>query len=80
MAKRKQLASRLVEARIKKSLSQEALAKKAGVDRKTVNRIENGHFSPSMDTFFRLCNAMSLNPSKIIIAKRSRKKAVARNK
>jgi len=40
--------------RIKAELSQDTLAEFAGIDRKTVNRIENGHFSPSLDTMTRL--------------------------
>jgi DNA-binding XRE family transcriptional regulator len=40
-------------------LSQECLAEIAGVDRKTINRIENGHFSPSIDTLVRI--SVSLN-------------------
>lgn len=40
--------------RIKADLSQEGLANLAGIDRKTVNRIENGHFSPSIDTMTRI--------------------------
>ena len=40
--------------RIKADMSQDALATFAGIDRKTVNRIENGHFSPNLDTMTRL--------------------------
>jgi DNA-binding XRE family transcriptional regulator len=32
----------------------------AGVDRKTINRIENGHFSPSLDTMVRLAHAFGV--------------------
>ena len=35
-------------------LSQLALAQAAGIDRKTINRIENGHFSPNLNTLLRL--------------------------
>lgn len=40
-------------------LTQEDLAEIAGVDRKTINRIENGHFSPSIETLIRI--SVSLN-------------------
>lgn len=53
---------RMYQLRIEKGLSQDNLAKAAGIDRKTVNRIENGHFSPSLDTFFRLCIALDVRP------------------
>ena len=48
--------------RLKQEISQLELASKAGVDRKTINRIENGWFSPSMDTFFRICGALGVKP------------------
>ena len=53
-------------ARLKQKITQEALAKKAGVDRKTINRIENGWFSPSMDTFFRVCGALGVKPVDVL--------------
>lgn len=39
-------------------LTQENLAEIAGLDRKTINRIENGHFSPSVDTLIRISFAL----------------------
>ena len=51
---RKVLADRLFELRTDAELSQARLAEIAGVDRKTINRIENGHFSPALDTIVRL--------------------------
>lgn len=62
---RKVVAQRLLEARIKRSLTQGEAARKAGVDRKTVNRIENGHFSPNLDTLFRLCRVLDIKPSNL---------------
>jgi transcriptional regulator with XRE-family HTH domain len=38
----------------------------AGVDRKTINRIENGHFSPALDTLVRLSSALSVAPSSLL--------------
>lgn len=58
--------SRMTVLREKSGLTQEQLAKAAGVDRKTVNRIENGHFSPSLDTFFRLCVALDVRPADLM--------------
>jgi len=51
---RKQTASLIIALRKKNGLSQAQLAKLSGVDRKTINRIENNHFSPSLDTYFRI--------------------------
>ncbi|NBO56788.1 MAG: XRE family transcriptional regulator [Actinobacteria bacterium] len=63
---KKQVAERLYEARINLGISQERTAKLAQVDRKTVNRIENGHFSPSLDTFFRLCQVLKVKPEALV--------------
>lgn len=59
------VSERLKEARVKSGFSQQGLAGVAGVDRKTVNRIENGHFSPSVETLVRLCSAMNVKVSAI---------------
>lgn len=64
--RRKKLAQRLQQARIDIGLTQEALAKTAGVDRKTINRIENEHFSPNVDTFFRLCQVLRIKPEALL--------------
>ncbi len=63
------VASRLHAQRTDKGWSQQKLADMAGIDRKTVNRIENGHFSPSMETFFMLCRAMKVTPTQLIVGK-----------
>lgn len=55
------MAERILAKRKKAGLSQDALAELAGIDRKTINRIENGHFSPSMETFFRIAYAFKMN-------------------
>jgi len=55
------VAERIATKRKQAGLSQDRLADLAGVDRKTVNRIENGHFSPSMETFFRIAQALRTN-------------------
>jgi transcriptional regulator with XRE-family HTH domain len=64
--KRQVLAERLLEFRIDADLSQARLAEIAGVDRKTINRIENGHFSPALDTIVRLSVALGITPSTLL--------------
>jgi len=54
--------------RIEYNLSQETLANIAGVDRKTINRIENGHFSPNLDTMIRLSIVLKLDSNKFFKA------------
>jgi putative transcriptional regulator len=60
------LANRLFEMRSDAELSQAQLAEIAGVDRKTINRIENGHFSPALDTIVRLSVALGIAPSDLL--------------
>ena len=65
-AMRIELAGRLLSLRGKFDLSQARLAELAGVDRKTINRIENGHFSPALDTLVRLSSALSVTPASLL--------------
>jgi putative transcriptional regulator len=60
------LAERLYDLRSANELSQAFLAELAGVDRKTINRIENGHFSPALDTIVRLSVALGIVPSDLL--------------
>jgi putative transcriptional regulator len=64
--KEKIVADRLYELRVENELTQEQLAKASGIDRKTVNRIENGHFAPNLDTLFRLCDAIGVKPAELL--------------
>jgi transcriptional regulator with XRE-family HTH domain len=48
------VAGRLVALREERGLSQARLAELAGIDRKTINRIEKNRFSPSLDTLTRI--------------------------
>lgn len=56
---RQAIAQAVYTMRTDNEMSQQALAEKAGVDRKTVNRIENGHYSPSVDTLVRLASVLN---------------------
>lgn len=60
------IAKRLKQERERQGLSQTALADRAGIDRKTVNRIENGHYSPNMESFVLLCKALHRDPSDML--------------
>jgi DNA-binding XRE family transcriptional regulator len=54
------LAEIIYSRRIKLGYSQQALADLCDVDRKTINRIENGHFSPNLDTLVRIFAALDI--------------------
>ena len=60
------IAAELRLLRIKQKLTQDKLALKSKIDRKTINRIENLWFSPSMDTFLRICGALGVKPNDVI--------------
>lgn len=51
-----------------RGLSQEALANKAGLDRKTINRIEQGHYAPTMTNFFQISEALEVEPQELLTA------------
>lgn len=64
--KERRVAEKLKDLRIQRGMSQNALADKSGIDRKTVNRIENNHFSPNLNTLFRLCETLSVKPAEVL--------------
>lgn len=51
--------------RTAKGYSQEQLAKLIGVDRKTINRIENGHFSPNLENLVKIFEVLEVKPQKV---------------
>lgn len=46
--------------------SQLELATRAGLDRKTVNRIENARFSPTVDTLVAVSNALGVTVTDLL--------------
>jgi len=65
-SRERKIAEKLRDYRIESGLSQNALADKSGIDRKTVNRIENNHFSPSIATLIRLCDTLAVKVSEVV--------------
>lgn len=57
---RRQFGLRLRELREGRGLTQEQLGEMADVDRKTINRIENGMYSPHLDKVFQIADALSV--------------------
>jgi len=52
--------------RISKGWSQLELATRAGIDRKTVNRIENERFAPSVETLVSLSDALGVSVASLL--------------
>ena len=51
---------KMKEARIGKSMSQEALARAVGVSRQTVNAIEKGDYNPTVKLCISICRVLGL--------------------
>lgn len=66
ITKKDSIATTLKEKRQSLGLSQAELAQEAGIDRKTVNRIENGHFSPTLETLVALSGALLVTTDELI--------------
>ena len=56
----------LREERIKKGLSQEALALECDLDRTFVSMIERGVRQPTLQTLFTLCGILKIKPSRMV--------------
>lgn len=59
----KRFGEKLRDLRKSKKLSQEALSKKAGLDRTYVGKIERGEKSPSLHTIEKLANILDVEVS-----------------
>ena len=49
-----------------RNLTQEELAEKTELDRKTISRLENGLFSPSLDNIWAISFALNINPEVLL--------------
>ena len=54
------------EYRESKGLSQEVVSGLADIGRTHLSAIERGIRKPTMETFFRICDAMNIKPSELI--------------
>lgn len=60
LARRRAIGARIRDIRLAANLTQEKLAELAGIDRQAVNRIEQGHASPILDTLIRITGALGV--------------------
>jgi transcriptional regulator with XRE-family HTH domain len=56
----------LRKARERAGLTQQELAVRAGLHYTYVNRLEHDRYSPTLDAFFRLCDALGVSPARLI--------------
>ncbi|MGP4114697.1 helix-turn-helix domain-containing protein [Streptomyces sp. 4N509B] len=62
LRRRLEVGRRIRDARTWANLTQERLAERAEIDRKTISRIENGHMSPSLDHLLDIAEAAGVEP------------------
>jgi transcriptional regulator with XRE-family HTH domain len=60
------IGNRLKELRIRRALTQEELAAKAGMGKNTVNRIERNLNEPHMSTLRKLAQALGVEPHELL--------------
>lgn len=60
LQRRRAVGVRIREARLHANLTQERLAERASIDRKTVNRIELGHISALLDHLILIADALDV--------------------
>lgn len=60
MAKPTRITNRITELRAMRGMSQAELGQRVGVSRQTVNAIEGGKYSPSLDVAFRIARTFGV--------------------
>jgi transcriptional regulator with XRE-family HTH domain len=65
-ARRKALGNAVRDRRQSLGLSQEQLAERAGMERKSVSRVETGAYSPSIDRLWDICDALGVSPPALL--------------
>lgn len=56
----KELGGRLADARLRRNLTQAALAEEAGVSKRTVERLESGQVATQLSGFLRVCRVLGV--------------------
>lgn len=56
----------LRKARVRAGLTQQELADKAGLHYTYVCHLEHDKYSPTLNAFFRLCDALGVSPARLI--------------
>ena len=62
----KEFGERIKHFRLIRGLTQVELAESAGVDRKTISRIENSRFSPSLVNVFAIAEALDVEARELL--------------
>jgi putative transcriptional regulator len=62
---RARFGARLRQLRKRAALKQEQLAERAGIDRKSISRMENAQHSPALDVIFQVARALGVEPGEL---------------
>jgi transcriptional regulator with XRE-family HTH domain len=62
----KRLSMRLKRLRVGRQMSQEDLAKRAGLSREYIGRLETGHHDPSLSTLQKLAKALKVKVGELL--------------
>ena len=57
------IGTKIKQLRVKKNMTQCALAKFCGVERKSISRLENNKVSPSMQTIKKISEVLEISPA-----------------
>ncbi|MGY5132276.1 helix-turn-helix domain-containing protein [Streptomyces nigrescens] len=65
-ARRRAIGAAIRSTRLRRNLTQERLAERADLDRKTINRIEQGHTSADLDHLLLIADALGVPLSVLV--------------
>ncbi|MEU5608476.1 helix-turn-helix transcriptional regulator [Streptomyces sparsogenes] len=66
LARRRAVGDRIRELRTWRNLTQERLAERADMDRQAVNRIEQAHQAPGLDSLIRIAEALDVPLAELV--------------
>lgn len=66
LARRRLLGDRIRAARVEAKLTQEMLGELSGIDRQSINRIEQGHAAARIDSLFRIAEALDVDLADLV--------------
>lgn len=66
LQRRREIGDNIRASRLRSNLTQEALAERAGLDRQAVNRVEQGHQSPLLDTLLLIADALDVPLAELV--------------
>ncbi|MDJ0460565.1 helix-turn-helix transcriptional regulator [Streptomyces sp. H27-C3] len=66
LTRRRAVGDHIREARLYAKLTQEQLGGASGVDRQAINRIEQGHASPRLDSLIRIAAALNISLADLV--------------